>query len=192
MTSNNRVSDTCLQMDFHASGAVKIPANMGYLDLPRKQLSFKERAFHMGIEDFFTDLIADELSREWHSVSNSSLECIKVWLYNTDKPRGAQSYQVPSFSEQDLEICSHLALSKLKRIYVLDNGLSGHAYDAWKASCEALVKPLFNRFMAPHESPEVLDGFTVMRFGDSLSNKLYLPLKMPKNMFFDALVIQMD
>lgn len=192
MTSNNRVSETCLPIDFHASGGVKIPANMGHLELPGKPSSFKQHVFHRGIESFFTDLIADELSRERHNVSNDSLECIKIWLYNTEQPRHAQGYQVPNFDEQDLEIRSPLLSSKLERVYVLDNGLSGHAYDVWKASCEALVKPLFSRFISPQEPQEILNDFTVMRFGDSLSDKLYLSLAMQANMFFNALIIQTD
>jgi len=180
-----------IQISFGTSEPIEVCENAGLLNLPSSRSEAKARAFDKRVETFFTDLIATELARESDRASSAShFGGLKIWLYDTHKPMALQRSGSPDFDSRDLEIISPVALSRLERIYVLDNGLSGEEYVVWKETCEALFEPLFHRFVAPQEPPEVLKDFMVMRFGEALSSKLYLYLEMKKNMFFNALVIQ--
>lgn len=189
MTKGDDISRV-LQISFGASEVLEVPENTGYLEFPGNYPEAKARVFDRRVESFFTEMIATELARESKASSFGSFNAIKIWLYDTNKPRTSQRYWSPEFNNQDLEIISPIALSRLERIYVLDSGLSGQEYTVWKETCKDLFQPLFKRFIAPQEPPEVLKEFMVMRFGEALSSKLYLYLEMKKNMFFNALVIQ--
>lgn len=190
MTQYNGANRLSIEISFGASEVLEVPENAGHLDFPSSHFETKARAAAERVETFFTDLIETELARESSTSSVGSFGALKIWLYDTNKPRASQRSWSPDFGDQDLEISSPIALSRLERIYVLDCGLSGQEYVVWKETCEALFQPLFQRFIAPQEPPEVLKDFMVMRFGEALSSKLYLYLEMKKNMFFNALVIQ--
>lgn len=192
MTSHSNADRPSWGVDSDFAEAIQLPPNSGLINLPDDSPGEGASSFRARLGTAFSELIADELSRELPLLPHAVSQDVKVWLYNTGQPWALQDYEVPYFDRRDLEISSSVALSQLERIYVLSNGRSGQEYEDWKAACEAWLRPLFLRFIAPQDPPDVLNEFMVMRFGQMLSDKLYLGLNMQNNMRFNALVIQAD
>ncbi|MDE5077715.1 MAG: hypothetical protein O4861_06055, partial [Trichodesmium sp. St16_bin4-tuft] len=110
---------------------------------------------------------------------------------------------------RDLAIRCNVSDSKLERIYVLDNELTGQEYESWKRDAENLFNPLFKQFKAPPELPsfltkESIDNNPLIQFFrtpifrtpieviDKINEGLDPYAKMKQNLFFDALIIQID
>lgn len=141
-------------------------------------------------ENFLYDCVARTLFLENRTLSKYSFESLKIWLYDSSKPRDSQGHLLPEGDDVAFVLHSHLEASELKRITVLDVGLSGNQYKLWKTGCEELLQPMFSRFIAPPEPPDVLKEFLEMRFGAKLTNRIDLYLSMRKNMRFDELIIE--
>ncbi|MEO0769453.1 MAG: hypothetical protein AAFY72_08460 [Cyanobacteria bacterium J06649_4] len=144
------------------------------------------------ITGFFEDLIAKELFRGSRKQTHYQFESLKVWLYDTTLKTELLGDKFPSLTEKTLRIDSPIEQSELICIYVVENDFLMDEYVVWKEACEQLLRPLFHRFVPPPDPPDVLKDFLVMRFGMDLTNKLDLYLSMRKNMFFNALIVQMD
>lgn len=141
-------------------------------------------------ESFLNDCVAKNLFKENRTLSQYSFEVLRIWLYDTQKPKRSQGYSIPADDQIAFELHSHVEASELKYISIVDIGLSGNQYKIWKKGCEELLKPMFSRFIAPPDPPDVLKEFLIMRFGAALSNRLDLYLSLRENMCFDALIIE--
>ena len=142
------------------------------------------------VNDFFKKFIAEEIEKRKSSIPYFQFDSLKVWLCDTAQCDTPVGYELPTLTDKALCFNSAIPGSELTRIQVLDNGFTGTDYDDWKAACETLFVPLFQRMVAPASPPDVLKEFMVMRFGVDLSQKLNLYLDMKKNIFFDALIVQ--
>jgi hypothetical protein len=95
------------------------------------------------------------------------------------KPKLINGYEIPDIDRRDLEIVSNFRISKLERIYVLDNELDDNKTKQWEEISKAIFVPLFGKFLVPQKTipwlPE-LDVYT--------SEK--------ENMNFNALIVQVD
>ncbi len=146
------------------------------------------------MERFFDDSIARPIFQTSRHIPNLDWQAIKIWLYTIDEGEEEQGYQVPQLNEQDLEIQSNISDSNLKLIYVLDNELPKAEYRRWKKTAESLFTPLFRQFVAPPEFPSSFPFPTNPFSGliQSLDNRLDPYAQMKRELFFDALIIQVD
>ena len=64
-------------------------------------------------------------------------------------------YQIPELDKRDLKIQSNIPESNLKYIYVLDDELSGKEYQGWKKTSQNIFTPLFRKFVAAPELPQL-------------------------------------
>jgi len=158
--------------------------------VPAERLQNDECYISENAKNFLNDCVAEGLFTANRTLSQYSFESLKIWLYNTSKPQDSQGYPCPSRGQIAIELPSHLEASELTSISIVDIGLSGKPYQLWESGCEELFKPMFSRFIAPPDPPDVLKEFLQMRFGTRLSTRLDLYLSMRKNMYFDALIVE--
>lgn len=153
------------------------------------------------IQKFFDDLIARVIFRQARLLSNCNFEYLKIWLYSTEKKQQEIEYEIPKLDQDDLKIISNVTSSKLEVIYVLDNQLTGREYEHWEKIVTDLFNPLFLKFIAPPELPSDLASNPFVQFMESspfgkalemLNNNLDPYSKMKQNLFFNALIIQID
>ena len=138
-------------------------------------------------EKFFDHVIAKPVFRSSNSLKTCNFSYLKVWLYDTTIED--QGYQIPEIDDRsDLEIEGNVPFSKLKYIYVLNNGYKGNEYRQWKKDVEALVSPLFKSFLAPPAPSPSLAFNPFAHFLDSIDGYA----KMKNEVFFNALIIQID
>ncbi|GGA18990.1 hypothetical protein [Okeania sp. KiyG1] len=174
------------------------------LGVPGQRLNNGECIVNEKTQKFFDKLIIRELFRQNRFLPNCNFEYLKIWLYDTEIENNERGYSVPTIDRGDLEIRSNIPGSKLERIYVLDNELSGQEYQSWKRDTENLFNPLFRKFIAPPEFPSLL---TEESIADNPLIQLFKPLvegidkitetadqyaKMKQSLFFNALIIQID
>ncbi|XZN98333.1 MAG: hypothetical protein ACM65K_08630 [Microcoleus sp.] len=136
---------------------------------------------------FFDDTIGRPIFAASRQITNLDSQKLTIWLYPTDED--SLGYQVPKIDERDLELKSNVRESNLKLIYVLDNDLKGNEYRRWKKTSEDIFTPLFRKFVAPPELPQL--PFS-LPFIESWDSKLDPYAKMKRELFFDALIIQVD
>ena len=153
---------------------------------------------------FFDKLIVRELFRQSRLLPNCNFEYLKIWLYDTETENNERGYSIPTIDSGDLEIESNVPESKLERIYVLDNELTGQEYKSWKRDAENLFNPLFRKFIAPPELPSFLTEESIANnpliqlfkpFAEAIdktTEALDKYAKMKQSLFFDALIIQID
>jgi hypothetical protein len=121
-----------------------------------------------------------------------------------------RGYSIPSLDEHDLEITSNVSSSKLEKIYVLDDQLTGTEYKQWAKTANDLFSPLFLKFSSPPEMPTELANHPLVKLIDSsplvqliesspfgralgtFSQTLNPHSEMKQNLFFNALIIQID
>ena len=161
-----------------------------FMGVPAERLEGGEYRVSENSENFLNDCVAKGLFKANRTLSQYSFESLKIWLYDTNKPRNSQGYPLPEEDKIAFKLSSHLEASELKCISVVDVGLSGNQHKLWKNGCEELLKPMFSRFIAPPDPPDVLKDFLAMRFGARLSTRLDLYLSMRKNIFFDSLIVE--
>lgn len=144
------------------------------------------------MSSFFDDTIARPLFAASRRIPNLDWEKLTIWLYPTDED--SLEYQVPTIDDRDLGIKSNIPESNLKLIYVLDNDLKGNEYRQWKKVTEAIFMPLFKKFVAPPQLPSSFplpfNPFSPLI--ESLDYRLDRYAKMKRELFFDALIIQVD
>ncbi|MEL6262852.1 MAG: hypothetical protein AAFQ40_12025 [Cyanobacteria bacterium J06623_5] len=184
-------SEVYLQVDFCSSDTTQALKKIELLGIPGERSEDGGYIVNEKVNRFFEELIAKELFRESAKLNQFPVNTLKIWLYDTSILREEQDYYLPEVTAgKDLEILSPLSSSELERIFVIDKGFLDDEYERWKTFCEELVTPLFSRFVPPPDPPEILKEFLVMKFGEELSSKLDLYLSMRKNMFFNALIVQ--
>ena len=98
-------------------------------------------------------------------------------------------YQIPELDKRDLKIQSNIPESNLKYIYVLDDELSGKEYQGWKKTSQNIFTPLFRKFVAAPELPQLPFN---LPFLESLDSKLDPYARMKQELFFHGLIIQID
>lgn len=139
---------------------------------------------------FFDDTISRPIFAASRQIPKLAWKKLKVWPYLTDED--SLGYQVPTIDDRDLELKSNVRESNLKLIYVLDNDLRGNEYRRWKNDAEAIFMPLFKKFVAP---PQLPSSFSFNPFGsfiEALDSRIDPYAKMKRELFFDALIIQVD
>lgn len=150
---------------------------------------------------FFDDLIARTIFQEARRLPDCDFEYLKIWLYDTETPDAERGYDVPQLDARDLEIRSNQFSSKIQVIYVLDNALTGDEYQQWRRTTNRLFRPLFRNFTMPPEPPSELtenpmfQAFVESPLGkafQSFNKNLDPNLELKKNLFFNALIIQID
>jgi hypothetical protein len=153
------------------------------------------------IRTFFDDLIARAIFRQSRMIRECDFEYLKIWLYDTQTQDSDRGYKIPKIDERDLEIKTNVSSSKLQAIYVLDNQLEGQEYKRWVKISHSLFTPLFIKFVAPPEPPEEIANNPFVKlmeaspFGKVLEkvNQTLDPYSnMKQNLFFNALIIQID
>ncbi|GAB4189553.1 MAG: hypothetical protein Fur006_30910 [Coleofasciculaceae cyanobacterium] len=164
------------------------------IGVPGQKLQNGECNISERIERFFDETIAKPIFRSIRRFDECDFSYLKIWLYATDEGEDGQGYQVPPIDERDLEFESNIPESNLKFIYVLDNELQGTEYRRWEKTAKAIFNPLFKEFVAPPEIPSSfpfpLNPFSP--FMDSLEGSLDPYAKLKRELFFDALIIQVD
>lgn len=150
---------------------------------------------------FFDDLIARTIFQEARRLPDCNFEYLKIWLYDTETPDAERGYDVPQLDARDLEIRSNQFSSQLQFIYVLDNPLTGDEHQQWRQTTNRLFRPLFRNFTMPPEPPSELtenpmfQAFVESPLGkafQSFNKNLDPNLELKKNLFFNALIIQID
>jgi hypothetical protein len=153
------------------------------------------------VKQFFEDLITRVIFRQARQMPDCDFEYLKIWLFDTKTPLEERGYEVPQLDDRDLLIKSKVVSSKLEFIYVLDNLLKGNEYKQWRKTVYKLFDPLFMKFTTPPEPPSEISNnpwfqlFSKSPFGKGLEtfNKTLDPyLELKQNLFFNALIIQID
>jgi hypothetical protein len=165
--------------------------------VPGKKLPNGQCVVTPQIQRFFDDLIVRKIFRQSRQLRDCNFEYLKIWIYDDTETRNdKRGYSIPSLDSRDLKIRSNNHLSKLEKIYVLDNDLKDEReYKRWKKAAEDIFSPLFTNFITPPEPPSsfadsIFSPFikAVEAVNDSLDS--YGNLK--RNLFFNALIIQID
>lgn len=149
---------------------------------------------------FFDDLIVKPIFQKSRLITNCPFQTLKIWLYDLDTPDNDQGYVIPKLDEHDLEIRSHNRTSQLECIYVLDNGLEADTYLYWQSTAEHLFTPLFDKFSAfPQQTTQRRGRYPLTQALSHMRNRVESMVdaldphhKMKQNLFFNALIIQID
>lgn len=153
------------------------------------------------IRKFFDDLIARVIFRQARLLPECDFQYLKIWLYSTEKKQQEIEYEIPKLDQHDLKIISDFSSSKLEVIYVLDNQLTGGEYEHWKKIAIQLFTPLFLKFIAPPELPsdlasnpfvKLMEASPLGKAFEMFNNNLDPYSKMKQELFFNALIIQID
>ncbi|WP_413162917.1 hypothetical protein ACL6C3_27420 [Capilliphycus salinus ALCB114379] len=156
------------------------------------------------IQQFFKDLILRDLFQGSLNLPNCDFARLKIWLDDEKGKYEKIEYEIPMIDDHDFLLPSNNPISKLKKIYVLDNELEGKEYEYWKENAEKLFSPLFGNFIAPLEKPEIVanamesdNSFTkflssLVKTLESKSKEIDPYLEIKQKLFFDALIIQID
>ncbi|NJL51788.1 MAG: hypothetical protein HC930_05365 [Hydrococcus sp. SU_1_0] len=162
------------------------------MGLPGQKLKNRECVVSEKAQRFFDDLIVRKIFRESRRISDCKFQYIKIWLYDTNISDAERGYAVPKIDKGDLEIRSNVLSSKLERIYVLDNELTGREYDQWKKTATELFTMLFMQFIAAPELPSILADNPLAKFVEKMTDSVDNYGKMRQKLFFNALIIQVD
>ena len=138
---------------------------------------------------FFDDTIARPIFAQSRQISNRDWQKLKLWLLPTEEDDDFLEYQIPELDKRDLKIQSNIPESNLKYIYVLDDELSGKEYHGWKKTAQNIFTPLFRKFVAAPELPQLPFN---LPFLESLDSKLDPYARMKQELFFHGLIIQID
>lgn len=144
---------------------------------------------------FFDDLIVRKLFSLSRRMEFCNYQYLKIWLWNSNFQRDKVPYRLPSINGNDFEIRAHNQSSKLRKIYVLDNGLKGADYYRWRNTAETLFSPLFDSFTAPPEPPSFLKESPLTPFIKAFAsvNETIDPYaNMKQKIDFNTLIIQID
>lgn len=176
-----------------SEGTLKVIELVG---VPGEQSLNREYLIKDEIRLFFDDLIVKPLFRKSRHIPNCDFQILKIWLYDTESSNEERSYEIPEVDHRDLCISSKNSISKLKKIYILDNELKGEEYEQWKNICEKLCTGLFNNFIASPEPPDILTQNSLVKpfveLIDKFTGSLDQYNRWKKKIFFDALIIQVD
>lgn len=161
--------------------------------VPGQRLRNGEHVVSDKMQRFFDDLLVGKLFRLSNRLHDCDFKSLKIWLYDTETKKDEIGYEVPSLDDRDLEIRSKMHSSKLERIYVLDNELTGREYDRWEKTAQELFTPLFMEFIAPPEPPEIIANLPIFQMvQEAIGENLDRYGKMKQKLFFNALIVQVD
>ncbi len=121
---------------------------------------------------FLDDTIGRPIFAASRQIPNLDWQKLTIWLYPTDED--SLGYQIPTIDDRDLELKSNVE-SILKSI-----------------TSEDIFTPLFRKFVDP---PQLPSSFSFNPFGsfiESLDSRIDPYAKMKRELFFDALIIQVD
>jgi hypothetical protein len=181
-----------LHIDFRSSESNGILNTIEIFGLPGEKLNNGQCVISEKVQRFFDDLIVRKIFRQSRRIPDCNFEYIKIWLYDTEIGDAERGYAVPKIDKSDLEIKSNVFSSKLERIYVLDNQLQGREYELWKKTAENLFIPLFMEFIAPPELPSILADNPFVKFVEKMTNSIDNYGGMRQQLFFNALIIQIN
>lgn len=183
----------------HPDGSLKTIELIG---VPGEKLSNGKSEVSEQIKSFFDDLIVRKIFSESRRLTDCNFEYLKIWLYDTEIKDDERGYQVPKIEvPPDIEISSDTRYSRLEKIYVLDNELKGRELERWENTVKQLFFPLFSKFIAPPEIPEELADHPLIKLVESspiaktwevFTQGLDPYGRMKQNLFFNALIIQID
>jgi len=166
------------------------------LGIPGEKLQQGDYVVTDKSKKFFDDLIVRKLFRKSRLLTDCNFEYLKIWLCDLDVDNSKRGYDIPKVDKNDLRIKSTVPSSKLEYIYVLDNGLSGNDYTLWKKTVKDLFNVLFIGFVAPPTAPEEVANNPLFKLVESLTDPIRDNLdpygKIKQNLFFNALIIQID
>lgn len=194
-------NDLFLDIELRSPDPNTILNSIEICGIPGTYTSTGQLIVHPQIQQFFDDLIARVVFRQARQIPDCDFEYLKIWLFDTETPPEERGYEVPQLDDRDLLIKSKLGSSKLEFIYVLDNLLKGTEYKQWRKTVYQLFDPLFMKFTTPPEPPSEISNnpwfqlFSKSPFGKGLEtfNKTLDPyLELKQNLFFNALIIQID
>lgn len=192
MAQNNFSKNVFIEIGFRSSEEGGGIETIELLGVPGKRTNDGQYTVDRKVQLFFDDLIVKKLFYDSRKLLNCNFEHLKIWLYDTDTKDEERGYKIPKIDKNDLSIRSDTKSSKLERIYVLDNELTEREYRAWEENCIELFTPLFTRFLAPPEPPEILKSMPFMKLAGEVAEKFDPYLSMKQNVFFNALIIQID
>jgi len=189
----------------HTPGTEKVFLNIGFrspepdgrlrtiemFGIPGERLKNGQCVVSEKAQRFFDDLIVKKIFRESRRLPDCNFEYLKIWLYDSNKKDEERGFTVPKIDNRDLEIRSNVELSRLERIYVLDNGLKDSEYERWKRTVATLFTPLFGEFIAPPGSSSDAPSWVANTLG-KLVESVDKYTKMKQSLFFNALIIQID
>lgn len=181
-----------LQIGFRAPEREGSLRTIELFGIPGKRSSSQSYTPDQETQKFVDRLIVRQLFRDSRLLSSCNFEHLKIWLYKISSNNETRGYDIPRLDKNDLVIHSNLAHSKLRRIYVLDNELSGLEYEEWKKTAEYLFIPLFRNFLLPPAPPSFLQNNPLVKFADEMAGKLDPGLKMKQSIFFDSVIIQIN
>ncbi|WP_445245356.1 hypothetical protein [Microcoleus sp. OTE_8_concoct_300] len=192
MRNPNNAERVFLEIGFRSPEGEGSLRSIELLGLPGQKLKNGECVVSEKVQRFFDDLIVRKIFRESRRISDCKFQYIKIWLYDTNISDSERGYAVPKIDKGDLEIRSNVLSSKLERIYVLDNELTGREYDQWKKTATELFTMLFMQFIAAPELPSILADNPVAKFVEKMADSVDNYARMKQNLFFNALIIQVD
>ena len=192
MSSTPKDEKIFLHIDFRSSESNGILNTIEIFGLPGEKLNNGQCVVSEKVKGFFDDLIVRKIFRQSRRIPACDVKSIKIWLCDTSMTDAERGYAVPKIDKGDLEIRSNVLSSNLERIYVLDNELTGREYDQWKKMAENLFSPLFMQFIAAPELPAILADNPFAKFVEKMTESVDNYGKMRQNLFFNALIIQVD
>ncbi len=168
--------------------------------IPALRASGGQYVIDIQVQKIFDTLLIRNLFRNSIRYPEHYFEHLKIWLYDTSATNYSQGYEIPLINDKDLVLHSNISTSVLKRIYILDNDLSGQDYEVRKKMAEVFFHPLFSKFRlaSPLPKPQltnvtkntsfmknILEGFT------DVSEKVELNSKIKETFLshFNALII---
>jgi hypothetical protein len=196
MTSSSQPRKVFLQVGFRSPEPKGSLRTIEIFGIPGTKLRNGEYVVTDKTKSFFDDLIVRKLFQRSRFLPDCDFEYLKIWLYDLDVDNSRRGYDIPKLDERDLKIKSTVSSSKLESIYVLDNGLTEDSYVLWKKTVKELFSPLFINFVAPPTPPEEVANNPIFKLVESLTDPIRDNLdpygKIKQNLFFNALIIQID
>jgi hypothetical protein len=144
------------------------------------------------IERFFDDCIAKPIFKA-NSRFNQDFSSFKIWLYDTEENLDHQSYVIPSLAHS-VGIPASVPNSMLNVIHILSRDISDFDNRSWRRSVEAIGHSLFKSLAVLHEVPCSSSAipenpfYRLQRFLESRDPYT----EMKQELFFDALIVQID
>jgi len=163
--------------------------------VPGEQLPNGQCVVNQKVQRFFDDLIVRRIFYQGRKLPDCNFEYLKIWLYNTETRNTHRGYDIPQIDRDDLEILSNNPLSRLEKIYVLDNGLKDSEYARWSKTAEQLFNPLFQKFVLPPEPPSIEANSILnplLKLVENVHDSLDSYSNLKRNLFFNALIVQID
>ena len=196
MTSSFEPKKVFLQVGFRSPEQAGSLRTIEIFGIPGEKLQRGDYVVTDKSKKFFDDLIVRKPFRKSRLLPDCNFEYLKIWLCDLDVDNSKRGYDIPKVDKNDLKIKSTVRSSNLEYIYILDNGLSGNDYTLWEQTVKDLFSILFIGFVPPPTAPEELANNPFVKLVESLTDPIRDNLdpygKIKQNLFFNALIIQID